>query len=461
MDIKAVLRNVRNRGLKWTWGAFVGKRDFEKIKSDYSKYYIDRPFLNMNEEEKAVFFKEMSSFEKDLKKRSPHIYDEYLKDMKREYVKKLIPAAYAAAAKSSIDDKVIFMEMGKNPSPSNHHISNVMKSEGKYDVHMTSLNIRSVSYLEFYENALGFIKDMATAKAVFLSTANDLMSHIDVRPETKVIQLWHGVGIFKKVGYSTIKSKQFGMSQKTREEYDQYKNYSYVTIAASEQSWIFEEAMNIDKDSGIIVPVGVAKTDVFYDHGYIKNAKQKLLAAFPQIGDRKIILYAPTFRGEVENAQAPDKLDVEAMAKALGDEYILLIKHHGLSKNIPPLPAGIKDSFAYDMNKTKTLNIEQLLAISDICITDYSSIAFEFAIMERPLIFFAYDLEEYIDERGLYYNYDEITPGPVCKTTEEMIDYISNIDSVFDRQRVIDFKTKHVNACDGHSTERTIALIEQ
>ena len=415
----------------------------------------------MSEDEKSNFFKEMAALEKGLKKTSPHIYDEYLKDMKRVYVKELIPKAYSSAIKSPVVNKVIFMETGKNPSPSNQYISSVMKAEGKYDVHMTSLNIRSISYLEFYENALEFIKDMATAKAVFLSTANDLMSHIDVRPETKVIQLWHGVGIFKKVGYSTIKSKQFGMSQKTREEYDQYKNYSYVTIAAAEQSWIFEEAMNIDRDSDIIVPVGVAKTDVFYDPTYIENAKQKLLTAFPQIGDRKIILYAPTFRGEVENAQAPNKLNIQEMAKALGDEYILLVKHHGLSKNIPKLANDIKDSFAYDMNKHRTLSIEQLLAIADICITDYSSIAFEYAIMERPIIFFAYDLEEYIDERGLYYNYNEITPGPVCKTTEEIVSYISNIDSSFDKQQIINFKNKHVNACDGHSTERTMALIEK
>ena len=70
------------------------------------------------------------------------------------------------------------------------------------------------------------------------------------------------------------------------------------------------------------------------------------------------------------------------------------------------------------MNAKKGVGIERLLDIADVCITDYSSIAFEYSIMEKPIIFFAYDLEDYIDERGMYFNYDEITPGPVCKTTD-------------------------------------------
>ena len=70
--------------------------------------------------------------------------------------------------------------------------------------------IKQVSEIEYYENALRFVEDLATAKAVFLSTANDILSQFDLRPETKVIQLWHGVGVFKKVGYSTIDNKNFG-----------------------------------------------------------------------------------------------------------------------------------------------------------------------------------------------------------------------------------------------------------
>ena len=279
--------------------------------------------------------------------------------------------------------------------------------------------------------------------------------------ETKIIQLWHGVGVFKKVGYSTVDNKNFGKNRKEREEYNQYRNYSYVTIAASEQSWIFEEAMRINKMSGIIKPIGIARTDVFFDEKYINNTYEKLYRKLPQIKGKKIILYAPTFRGTVANAQAPDKIDVNMFGKALGDEYILIVKHHGLSKNVPEIPERWNNSFAFDFGKQKVLGIEGLLAIADICITDYSSIAFEYAIMEKPLLFFAYDLEDYIDKRGMYYDYDEITPGPICKTNEEMIDYIKNIEDRFNKKEIIAFKNKYVSACDGNATQRTIDLIEE
>lgn len=149
------------------------------------------------------------------------------------------------------------------------------------------------------------------------------------------------------------------------------------------------------------------------------------------------------------------------MAETLSEEYVLLIKHHGLSHDIPPIPEDIEGKFAFDMNSNKVLDIDELLMIADICITDYSSVAFEFAIMERPIIFFTYDLEEYIKERGLYFDFEKDAPGPLCRDTESIIDYINNLDKSFDRDKLLAFKKQYVSACDGHATERTIALIEE
>lgn len=473
MNIKKVIDNLKNKGIKKTYelhkeSAYKRKyaRYFQKFtkKIDYSsKLYIERPFekFKNNAAKYNAFMKVLFEKEEYLRRLNHEQYSKYLNEMKAIYIKERIPRIYSEEARKPVEKKVIFMENGNSPSPSSFHISKKMQQEREYTVHLTGLGIRQVSYIEYYERALEFIKDLATSKAVFLSTANDLLSHFDVRKETKVIQLWHGVGVLKKVGYSTMSNKHFGKNKAEREEYNQYRNYSYVTIAAPEQSWIFEEAMNIDKDSGIIVPIGVSRTDVFFDKDYIQSTYSKLYKALPQIEGKKIILYAPTFRGAVANAKAPNQLDIDAFGKALSDEYVLLIKHHGLSKDVPEIPEKWKNNFAYDIGKSKILGIERLLAIADICITDYSSIAFEYAIMEKPLIFYAYDLEDYIDKRGMYYDYDEITPGPVCKTNEEMIDFIVNIDSRFDKQQIIDFKNKHVGACDGHATDRTLELLEK
>ena len=123
---------------------------------------------------------------------------------------------------------------------------------------------------EYYENARDYIRDAATAKAIFVCSSDDLMGYFSLRPETTYIQVWHGCGVFKKIGLSTIDQK-WGKSAASHKEYPINKNYSYVTIASPELAWIFEEAMGIDKESGVIVPTGVSRTDIFFDDEYIQK----------------------------------------------------------------------------------------------------------------------------------------------------------------------------------------------
>ena len=491
MDVKAVMKNLKKKGFRETlkirrknvelrrlleeyrivlnrYKDAAEREDEKKLQEalcslleEYRYAFQKRPFMGVSTSQYKEFMGTLFSVQQILDEQMHREYRELLKEIKATYIKERIPLEYREHAIGPVEQKVISMENGNSPSPSAHHLSQVMKAQGEYSLKFMGLKIRSVSEIEYYENALRFVRELATAKAVFLSTANDILSHFDVRPETKVIQLWHGVGVFKKVGYSTVDNPHFGKGVKERQEYDQYRNYSYVTIPAEEQAWIFEDAFRIRRDAGIIVPIGVSRTDVFFDQEYIDAAYKRLYEALPQIRGRKIILYAPTFRGSTDKGKAPDQLDINAFGEALSDDYVLLIKHHGLAKNVPEIPEKWRDNFAFDMGKRKILGIERLLAIADICVTDYSSIAFEYAILERPLIFFAYDLDEYLDRRGMYYDYEEITPGPVCRTNDEMIDYILHIAERFNKQEILDFKQKYVNMCDGHATERTIELIEK
>ena len=160
-------------------------------------------------------------------------------------------------------------------------------------------------------------------------------------------------------------------------------------------------------------------------------------------------------------AVSPDKLDVEKFYNAFHEDYILIFKHHQVARTVPKIPEEYRDSFAFDMTRGKGMTINDLMTVADIMITDYSSVVFEYALFERPMAFFTYDLDEYIDERGLYYDFDEVTPGPLCTTNEQLIDYITNIDTKFNKQEVIDFKEKFMSSCDGHSTERIWAVVEE
>ncbi len=329
-----------------------------------------------------------------------------------------------------------------------------MKADG-FDVHEQFIENIKPGKWGYIKRCLRMLEDISDAHYVFLNDACNVTSCIPLRKGTKIYQLWHACGAFKKFGMSTAELI-FGDNRKTLEKYPNYGNLSYVTVSSPEVIWAYEEAMNLKDTKTQVVATGVSRTDVFYDQHFIEQSKAAVYSVCPAAENKKIILYAPTFRGRVAKAESPDCLDIPAMKRALGDEYVLLIKHHPFVKQPPVVPEDCAD-FAMDV--TKSLEIDQLLCASDVCVSDYSSLIFEYSLFERPMIFFAYDLDDYFDWRGFYYNYDELTPGPVVKETEEIIDYIRHLDTRFDQAQVHAFKEKFMSSCDGHATDRIMALV--
>lgn len=305
----------------------------------------------------------------------------------------------------------------------------------------------------YIRNALACLKDMATARYIFLCEGSRLVGCIRPREETVIVQVWHGCGAFKRFGFSTSELL-FGGDRKENLRYSYYKNYNLVTVSSPEVVWAYREAMNLPPGSQIIQPLGNSRTDVFFQKTFLQEARARVLKAVPQAEGKKVILYAPTFRGSVGKAKAPDQLDLRAMKEALGKDYVLLIKQHPVIKKRPQLPQEVKD-FAFDVSDTCT--IEDLICISDLCVSDYSSLIYEYSLMGRPMIFFAYDLEDYGDWRGFYYDYEELTPGPVVRTTKELLSVIE--EDRFDLERIRAFREKFMSACDGHATERLLTYI--
>ncbi|MCB6493992.1 CDP-glycerol glycerophosphotransferase family protein [Coprococcus catus] len=329
-----------------------------------------------------------------------------------------------------------------------------MKADG-FDVHEQFIENIKPGKWGYIKRCLRMLEDISDAHYVFLNDACNVTSCIPLRKGTKIYQLWHACGAFKKFGMSTAELI-FGDNRKSLEKYPNYGNLSYVTVSSPEVIWAYEEAMNLKDTKTQVVATGVSRTDVFYDQHFIEQSKAAVYSVCPAAENKKIILYAPTFRGRVAKAESPDCLDIPAMKRALRDEYVLLIKHHPFVKQPPVVPEDCAD-FAMDV--TKSLEIDQLLCASDVCVSDYSSLIFEYSLFERPMIFFAYDLDDYFDWRGFYYNYDELTPGPVVQETEEIIDYIRHLDARFDQAQVHAFKEKFMSSCDGHATDRIMALV--
>ena len=365
------------------------------------------------------------------------------------------PALYKKYAKKPVNEgKVIFIEgRMKYITNSSEYIYNELKNNYDFQIHTHFLQMGFVKRKEYRALCEDMIKDVATAGYVFMNDASNVFACLPLRKETVVTQLWHGCGAFKKFGMSTA-DLIFGDNRKTQEKYPYHKNYTYVTVSAPEVEWAYTEAMNLKE--GVATGIGVSRSDYFYDKKNIENAHINMDKVFPGRKGRKIILYAPTFRGRVAKAKMPNELDIAKFYEAFKDEYILVFKHHPFVKERVLIEDEYKD-FAVDC--TESMSIDDLICVSDICISDYSSLVFEYSLFEKPMLFFAYDLDNYYDWRGFYYDYKDFVPGPIHYTNEEMIDYIKNIDKNFDLQKVKDFRDKFMCACDGHATEKIMKLV--
>ena len=369
--------------------------------------------------------------------------------------KVLYPKTYKKYSSLPVDErKVVFVEI-RLPKLTNSFklLYDTIYRNYDFDIHCHFLRNTYVTRRQYRKNCQEMVKDIATAKYVFFDEATNVNGCFKMREETVVTQLWHGCGAFKKFGYSTADAI-FGATREMMDKYPFNRNYTTVTVSSPEVIWAYEEAMQYSRESGVVKALGSSRTDIFYDGEFVEKAFENLYQIMPQAKGKKIILYAPTFRGRVAKATTPKVLIPEFMKYELGDEYVLLLKHHPLVRKRPEITEYCSD-FAMDV--TDTMTIEDLLCVADICISDYSSLVFEYSLFERPMIFLAHDLEEFFDWRGFYYDYYELAPGPIVKNTTEVIEYIKNIESLYDRKRVHLFRKKFMSACDGHATERIMA----
>lgn len=368
------------------------------------------------------------------------------------------PRVYRKAALEPLQPgKVVFVEVREPALSDSFKLMHArLSEEPSLQVSVMFLGESRVRYSQYHRNCLAMLREIATAPYVFLNDASNVVSCVPLRDGSQVVQLWHGCGAFKKWGMSTADLK-FGGSRKQKLKHPFYENLSLVTTSSPEVNWAYIEAMHLECTPEIVQAIGVSRTDIFFRPDFLERSRTRVNEARPQIGDRKILLYAPTFRGRVAEAEGPDKLDIAALKDAFGDRWALVIKHHPFVKEPPAIPTGCED-FAFDVTHGN-LAIDELMAASSACISDYSSLVFEYSLLRRPLAFFAYDKADYDDWRGFYYDYDELTPGPVCATTAEVIHWLAESERAFDTSRIDAFRAKFMSACDGHATERIVRAV--
>ncbi|MCM1179156.1 MAG: CDP-glycerol glycerophosphotransferase family protein [Clostridium sp.] len=350
-------------------------------------------------------------------------------------------------------EKIIFVENHEEQLSGNFGLLYDRLEQKNYKIAVHYLRVSVSSWSKVIFRTIYLIWDMATANCVFLSESNSVFGAFTLRKETKLVQLWHACGAFKKWGYS-VAEKSFGDDKKALDTYKGHRNYDLVSVSGEAVCWAYEEAFGLQKDAGVVKALGVSRTDVYFNEEKRQQAYLHLNSLQFPIEGRRVILYAPTFRGDIRHAKAPEEFNLHILYE-LHKEYVILVKNHPFVKESMKIPEEYAD---FCIEVANQMSIEELLMVADICITDYSSVIFEYSLMQRPILFFAYDLEEYYDERGFYYPYDEFVPGPIVRTATELVREIKQIDQ-FDMDKLKVFFEKYMSGCDGHSTKRILEYV--
>ena len=263
------------------------------------------------------------------------------------------------------------------------------------------------------------------------------------RADTTVVQVWHGVAGIKRVG--------FDASRLPDEPERTFLHRNYDRVVCSSEEWRAAYGRAFRTPIEHVLALGAARTDFFFDDAAMAAAAAAVRAAHPALQDRRLVLYAPTFRGRGRGKHASDALDVARLRAALPADVVLGLKTH------PNLDPDATPTGGYDIVFDPSLELNGLLAATDILVTDYSTSIIEWALLRRPLVLFVPDLAEFEAYPGLYLDYRTEMVGTVATTTDEVAAAILDAGAGGAAPAAVDaFIERHLGACDGRSSERFV-----
>lgn len=260
------------------------------------------------------------------------------------------------------------------------------------------------------------------------------------RSSTTVVQVWHGVAGIKRVGFDTTRLPDEPERTFLHRYYDQ--------VICSSESWRPAYARAFRTAPERVLALGAPRTDFFFDADAVAEAAEGVRAAHPQLAGRRLVLYAPTFRGRGPAKRAALGLDAARLRAELPAEMVLALKTH---PNLDPQTTARE---GFELVFDPALELNGILAATDVLITDYSTSVIEWALLRRPLILFVPDLAEFEAYPGLYLDYRTEMVGTLATTTDEVATIIAG--RRFEEHDTDAFVARHLGACDGRSSERFV-----
>ena len=351
--------------------------------------------------------------------------------------------------------KAIYEYMLKDPKYQNYQFIWAFKKPEEHHQLAKNKNTKVIKY-----GGKEYEKHLAIAKYWIFNYR--VADHIYPKKNQVYVQCWHGTPL-KKLGYDLKNTHNAMNSQK--EIYDRYKidakKFKYILSPSHFATEKFISAWNLKNtnQTNKVVEKGYPRNDFLsnYTQEDVKRVKRKL--NLPE--DKKVILYAPTFRDDQHKSGVgytyQTVVDFDLLKQNLEKEYVILFRAHYLVANSFQFE-NYKD-FLYDVSNYDDIN--ELYIISDLLITDYSSVFFDYANLKRPIIFYMYDFDLYKDElRGFYIDISEL-PGEIAKTQTELLKKVENVkDFVYDK-KYQEFYQKYNYLEDGNAAKRVVEVIIQ
>jgi CDP-glycerol glycerophosphotransferase len=259
------------------------------------------------------------------------------------------------------------------------------------------------------------------------------------KKNTIYLNTWHGIPM-----------KTIGNAIKNRNDYD-YSHIDIFCCASEYDKKIYSRDLRV-RDEAFIYS-GLPRNDILYNvtSKKVTDYKKKLGIQ----GNKKVILYAPTWRESWKEGYHIDKIDFHVWEKELHKDFILILRAHPYIKEITKI-----DFNTFIRDFTNYPEFAHLLIISDILITDYSSSIFDFSILERPIICFGYDYEIYKEERGFCLDPNTICPSKVLKNETEVLYYIKSMNYETECKKTKNLKRKYMKY-GGEATEKTLASLKK
>ena len=253
---------------------------------------------------------------------------------------------------------------------------------------------------------------------IFVDDYAPIFAYVDMDPKTTLVQVWHAGFGFKLVGYG-----RFGISGSPHPVKSCHRKYTYALIGNNELREIYSEVFGIEREA--LLATGMPRLEHFLDSDNMERTIAQIYDSFPELEGRKIITFAPTYRG---SSQKNAYYDFENMDFDRIYEYCkrvnaaFIIKQHHFLREKAPISDNQRDVF-YDLSEC---NLNDLFYITDVLITDYSSCFYDFLLLGRPVLFFTYDRAVYSATRGVHRPISDVAPGRVCDDFEQLMDALEN-----------------------------------